>query len=62
MNTKPLFTGEILVEITQGRYEELVANEAELFILKAAISKMSGHENIDHFKTMFGIEEEVTDE
>lgn len=62
MNTKPLFTGELLTEITQSRYEKLIANEAELFILKAAISKMSGYENIDNFKTMFGIEKEDTNE
>lgn len=62
MNTKPLFTGELLTEITQSRYEELIANEAELFILKAAISKMSGYENIDNFKTMFGIGKEDTNE
>lgn len=62
MNTKPLFSGELLTEITQSRYEELVAKESELYLLKAAISKMDGYENIDNLKKMFGIEREVTNE
>ncbi len=59
MNTKPLFSGDAIVEIERWRYDELLHKEKHLELILAALSNMYGYSDIDKFKEFLGIKSSV---
>lgn len=54
MNCKPIISGAALIEIERSRYDELVAQEEELYRLKNALRKIEPYSSdIDLIKTIF---------
>lgn len=60
-NTKPIFSGEILIEVEASRYAELIAKEEKLRLLENALSTHENYSNLDPLKKYFEITEEKTD-
>lgn len=58
METMPIISGAPIFEISQKRYDKLVAAEAKLNLLISAINKMNGYVDIEQLKTMFDIKGE----
>ena len=54
----PIISGAPIFEISQKRYDKLVAAEAKLNLLISAINKMNGYVDIEQLKTMFDIKGE----
>ena len=48
-----------VIEITTKRYEQLIAKEKELQLLKNALAVSMGYTNISELKRIFNIEREV---
>ena len=48
-----------VIEITTKRYEQLIAKEKELQLLKNALAVSEDYINIFHIKRIFNIESEV---
>ena len=48
-----------VIEITTQRYEQLIAKEKELQLLKNALAVSMGYTNISELKRIFNIEREV---
>lgn len=48
-----------VIEITTKRYEQLIAKEKELQLLKNALAVSEDYINIFHIKRIFNIEREV---
>ena len=60
MNCKPIISGAALIEIERSRYDELVAQEEELYRLKKALGKdvlLSSEINI--IKDLFDITPDI---
>lgn len=55
MSTKPLLSGEILVEVSHRRYDELVAKEERLRLIEAVLRKKDNYENINDIKLIFDL-------
>lgn len=55
MNTKPLFTGDPIIEIELKRYDELIRTEMKYNLLRNALEDHEGYSNIDELKKHFGI-------
>ena len=49
-----------VIEITTKRYEQLIAAEKELQLLKNALKSKPGYTDINEIKRIFNIESEVT--
>ena len=47
-----------VIEITTKRYEQLIAEEKELQLLKNALNSKSGYTDISEIKMIFNIESE----
>lgn len=61
MNCKPLISGAALVEIERCRYDELVAQEEELRLIKKAISTANLYSEFEAIKNIFDIHENDTE-
>lgn len=61
MSVKPIFSGEILVEISHKRYDELLHKEERLRLLESAITEKDDYSNIEDIKTIFNLKKEVTE-
>lgn len=48
-----------VIEITTKRYEQLIAEEKELQLLKNALNATLGYTGLDEIKRIFNIESEV---
>lgn len=55
MNCKPLISGAALIEIERYRYDELVAQEEELRLLKNALGEALIHSEFVAIKKIFNI-------
>jgi hypothetical protein len=56
MNCKPLISGAALIEIERSRYDELIAQEEELYRLKKALCEIEPYSSdINLIKTLFDI-------
>ena len=55
MNCKPLISGTPLVEIERSRYDELVAQEEELRLLKIAILNVKYSSELESIEKIFNI-------
>ena len=60
MNCKPIISGEPLIEIERYRYDELIAQEEELYRLKNALRKIEPYSlDINLIKTIFDITPDI---
>lgn len=48
-----------VIEITTKRYEQLIAEEKELQLLKKALNSKTGYTDISEIKRIFSVESEV---
>lgn len=48
-----------VIEITTKRYEQLIAEEKELQLLKNALNSKQGYTDISEIKRIFSVESEV---
>lgn len=63
MNCKPIFSGPALIEIERDRYDELLAQEEELYRLKKALCAIDPYSSdINLIKTLFDITPEIKEE
>ena len=62
MNCKPMFSGVALVEIERSRYDELIAQEAELRMLKKSILRAEYTADLASVKEVFDIKPETKEE
>lgn len=60
MNCKPILSGAALIEIERSRYDELIAQEEELYRLKKALCEIKPYSSdINLIKTLFDITPEI---
>ena len=58
MNTKPLISGESLIEFERKRYDELLAKEERLRTMETAITSLDFYNpDFEVFKRLFGLKE-----
>jgi hypothetical protein len=60
-NTTEMENGLPISKIPTYRYEELVAREEELRLLKKAIANLEGYVNLDNLKATFDIKKGATE-
>ena len=53
MHTKPLLSGAALIEIERDRYDELLHEEAELYLLQTALERSSDYSSVGDIKKYF---------
>lgn len=51
--------GEIVFEVTQSRYEELIAKEERLHLLEETVKKQPSFTDLTPIKEIFNLKEEV---
>lgn len=60
MNCKPILSGPALIEIERDRYDELLAEEEELYRLKKALREIEPYSSdINLIKNLFDITPEI---